>query len=158
MESSSSRHTPASSPATQQVSVSLRGADVAPVKRTFTEQLAILAILLEERGHRLRVDISARRFVLENVMGTLYAKVLAFSQDRMETVTLMLNQFYEEYRSTPSAEMLFFAQRRYAELEFFARKCGLTDVRERPKPRRVGRDLASAFDGMEPEVDEEEAG
>ena len=129
----------------QSQTVTLRGADIAPVKRRHMDYLAMLELEMFRRRHMIEFDYEAQVRVVDNIEGTLVAVLKGLISREREDAHAALNMWLSEWENTPNEDRPRFASHTLTDIFFDSRKAGLLDLREKPSPRRSSTAFTEAF-------------
>lgn len=131
------------------VRVSLRGADIAPIKAATTKNLVYLQRRLMREGDRIEADNLVETMIIDNGLGTMHGFVDALKERSRDEARARWNEWWAERKRTPNRELFVFAQRSLVDITFDLKDTGMLDLREKPKPRHLDHDLTGAFEGMQ---------
>lgn len=135
----------------QSQTVTLRGADIAPVKRRHMDYLAMLELELFRRRHMIEFDHASQVRIVDNIEGTLVAALKALISREREEAHRAWNLWQSEWENTPNTERPRFASHTLIDIFYDSRKAGLLDLREKPSPRRSSSTLVQAWPEEPPE-------
>ncbi len=115
----------------QDVQVNLRGADIAPVKARHIDSLVLLERQLMKAGHMIEFDPQKEELIIDNMEGTLLAKMYGLNIRELTGAYAAWNHWNELRKGQKNEEKPDFAKLTFLEIWWRSLKAGLLDLRER---------------------------
>ncbi len=113
------------------VRLSLRGADVAPIKSATTRNLVYLQRRLMREGDLIESDNHVETMIVDNGLGTMHAFVDALKERTRDLARAAWNEWWAERLKTSNRDLFRFAQRTLVDITFDLKKAGMLDLREK---------------------------
>lgn len=113
------------------VRVSLRGADISPIKTATMKNLVYLQRRLMRDGDLLESDAEVESIIIDNGLATMRGFVDALNHEDRDVARAAWNEWWDERRRTPNDKLFELAQRTLIDITFDLKEAGMLDLRKR---------------------------